>query len=726
MSDLTTEPGELDYQTAHSLLEQLAREASRERFRKSDRSIAPEPATLLPEPGPEARNRLPRDWNEHTLRGLIEMLPDALVVINRDGLIVLANARTEQLFGYERGELLGRPVELLVPEPHRTLHVAHRTAYFDSPRVRPMGVGLELRGRRRDGEVFPVEISLSPLQTEHGTLVTAVVRDISSRKREEAKLRTLVENIPAVTFIAPLDASAAEFYVSPQIEQLLGFSQKEWLEDPVLWHRQLHPDDRERWNVQFTPTCASGEPFRSVYRFVSKDGRVVWVHGSAQMVRSDDGQAQFLQGIAFDITAIKEAEEAERERARLTALQAAIGAAVTRADTVPAMLQRCARSLEQHLDFAAVSIWTLDGDPGTLRQQAHAGLHTPDAICNAVAAARRPLVIQPGEDARIDPVWAREEKITALVGVPLLIEDRAVGVVVVLSRRDVPPELVRALQQVADEITLGVSRRWAEEALYRLNAELDKRVRERTEELARSMAELREKSEELEQFAHVASHDLREPLRTLVNWPQRLQKQYAGKLDPQADEWINRIINGADRMRRLIDNLSHYARVLRRDRTFSPTSLAAVCAEACSNLQAALEQSEAELIVGELPTVQGNQQQLMLLFQNLLGNALKFCDTTRRARIEVGSQRHGDDWLVWARDNGIGIEPRYLKRIFGLGERLHPASKYAGTGFGLAICEKIVVSHGGRIWAASEPGQGSTFYFTVPAMPEERGVSPGS
>jgi PAS domain S-box-containing protein len=502
--------------------------------------------------------------------GLLEAVPDALVIVNRDGRMVLVNSQAEALFGYRREELLGRPVELLVPERFQARHAGYRSDYFVRPRVRPMGADLELYGRHKDGHDVPVEISLSPLETEQGTLVISSIRDVSERKRAEARLRklearyrTLVEGIPAVTFMAALDEGVNELYVSPQIEALLGFSQKEWREDPVLWHKQLHPDDRQRWHEEFARTVAAGAPFRSVYRFLARDGRVVWVRGEAELARDDDGRPLFLQGVAFDITGMKEAEE-------------------------------------------KLKAW---------------------------------------------------------------------------------------------------------------NQSLAQRVEERTEELARSMAELREKTEELEQFAYAASHDLREPLRTLVNYPQRLIKLYGATFDEQAADWVNRIINGAERMRRLIDSLTHYSRVLRRDRPLAPVACAAVVGQAGANLQASLEESAADLAVGDLPVVQGNEQQLMLLFQNLIGNAVKFRSPDRPVRVEVGSRPHGDGWLLWVRDNGIGIEPKYHQRIFGLGERLHPASKYPGTGFGLAICEKIVTGHAGRIWVESEPGQGTTFYFTLPAAP---------
>jgi PAS domain S-box-containing protein len=295
--------GDLDPATPPPLLFSPPPQTSAEQSAAGDRCAAP-PAVD------------PLVLESETFRRFLEAVPDAVVLVNRAGRIVRINEQARQLFGYEHDELLGQPIELLVPERFRDKHVADRDGYFAEPRVRPMGVNLELFGRRKDGREVPVEISLSPLLTGKDIFVVSTIRDMSARRRAEARLRrlearyrTLVEGIPAVTFMAALDEGINELYVSPQIETLLGFSQKEWLEDPVLWHTQLHPDDRQRWHEEFARTVATGEPFRSVYRFRARDGRVVWVHGEAKVVRDDDGRSLFLQGMAFDITAIKQAEE---------------------------------------------------------------------------------------------------------------------------------------------------------------------------------------------------------------------------------------------------------------------------------------------------------------------------------------------------------------------------------------------------------------------------------
>jgi PAS domain S-box-containing protein len=269
-------------------------------------------------PDPEARETprsLPR-LSEKTLLNVLETAPDAIVVIDGRGVIVLVNAQTEKMFGYQRAELIGEKVEILVPVRNRAKHVPQRREFFQKPFTREMGSGKPLFGVRKDGREFPVEISLSPLETDAGMLVTSAIRDVTERKMRDARLakaearyRSLVEEIPAVTFMADLEGDINEMYVSPQIEKLLGFSQQEWLDDPVLWHRQLHPEDRDRWHVEFARTCATAEPFRSVYRFLARDGRVVWVHGEAKVVRDKDGRPLFLQGVAFDITGMKSAEE---------------------------------------------------------------------------------------------------------------------------------------------------------------------------------------------------------------------------------------------------------------------------------------------------------------------------------------------------------------------------------------------------------------------------------
>src|SRR5262245_38294927 len=403
----------LTYREAEALLQELA--GAPIPARSATRPPAPSPQADggSPRPAPTAALALPLPEPVSLpplsrFGTLLEAIPDALVIVNAVGLMVEVNAQAERLFGYTRAELLGRPVELLVPERFRDRHVRDRDAYCASPHARPMGANLELYGRHKDGHDIPVEISLSPLRTEDGLLVVSSIRDVSERKKTEARLRkmearyrTLVEGIPAVTFMAALDEGLNELYVSPQIEALLGFSQREWLENPVLWHSQLHPDDRQRWHVEFARTCATGEPFRSVYRFVARDGRVVWVHGEARMVRDEAGRPLFLQGVAFDITGMKEAEE----------------------------------------------------------------------------------------------------------------------------------------------------------ALRGLNQTLEWRVAERTAEAERRAQELERSNAALEQFGYIVAHDLRQPLRTMKSYSQKLAERCKGQLDEQASEYVTRTVNAAGRMAVLIEDL---------------------------------------------------------------------------------------------------------------------------------------------------------------------------
>jgi len=248
-------------------------------------------------------------------------------------------------------------------------------------------------------------------------------------------------------------------------------------------------------------------------------------------------------------------------------------------------------------------------------------------------------------------------------------------------------------------------------ALARSNAELYERTKKQAVELTRS-------NTELEQFAYVASHDLQEPLRMITGYLGLLAKRYKGKLDQDADDFIGFAADGAKRLKVLIADLLTYSRVGTRGKEFAPTDCGAVVAGTLRLLQIAIEESAATVTHDPLPTLMGDETQLLQLFQNLIGNAIKYRDS-KPPLVHVSCKQEGGNWLFSVRDNGIGIDPKYAERIFVIFQRLHGRDKYAGTGIGLAVCKKIVERHGGKIWVESEPGKGATFYFTIPARVDD-------
>lgn len=234
------------------------------------------------------------------------------------------------------------------------------------------------------------------------------------------------------------------------------------------------------------------------------------------------------------------------------------------------------------------------------------------------------------------------------------------------------------------------------------------------EELARQAQELVRSNADLQQFAYVTSHDLQEPLRTIASYAQLLRRRYQGQLATDADEFIDFIVGGVQRMKDLIEALLTFARVVNVETSpFSPVALDGVVQWASMNLQVIIEETKAEIVCEPLPTVYADQVLMVQLFQNLISNSLKYRSKSP-PRIHISAAREGHDWIISIRDNGIGIDPQYHERIFGVFKRLH-GREIPGTGIGLAICQRIIQKHGGRIWVESQAGAGSTFKFTLPA-----------
>jgi len=258
------------------------------------------------------------------------------------------------------------------------------------------------------------------------------------------------------------------------------------------------------------------------------------------------------------------------------------------------------------------------------------------------------------------------------------------------------------------------------------------KVTEAADDLKHSVQDLSRSNDELEQFAYVASHDLQEPLRMVSSYVQLLEKRYKGKMDDDADEFIEFAVDGANRMQVMINDLLSFSRIATRGEPFKPTDCENVFDRAINNLQTAIKESSTTVTHDPLPTVTADRGQLEQLFQNLIGNANKFCERRKSTpcihvsceRIEESAipvTKSGIDngWIFSVKDNGIGIEPEQVERIFGIFQRLHTREQYSGSGIGLSVCRKIVERHGGRIWVESEVGKGSTFFFTIPGEKNE-------
>lgn len=295
-----------------------------------------------------------------------------------------------------------------------------------------------------------------------------------------------------------------------------------------------------------------------------------------------------------------------------------------------------------------------------------------------------------------------------------LIHTKRDGEKIAVSSRWALQKDANNLPTVFMEINSDITeRKKAEKSLKEAHDKLELKVQERTAKLNVLVNELKRSNDELKQFAYVTSHDLQEPLRTIASFTQLLKRRYGNRLDEDADEFINYIVGGANRMQVMIKALLDYSRVNTRSDEFKPSDFEEVLDQTLSSLKIAIEESHAVITVDPLPTIVADDKQMIQLFQNLISNAIKFRSLTKDMKIHISCTKVSTNYLFSVSDNGIGIEPQFKDRIFEVFQRLHTIDEYSGTGIGLAICKKIVERHGGTIWVESELGEGSTFYFTI-------------
>jgi PAS domain S-box-containing protein len=598
-----------------------------------------------------------------------------------------------------------------------------------------MAVPLVLAGNPIGLIDFSREEPFTELEMERANIFAGQLASAIERKRAEDTLRAERDrtqkylDTAGVIFLVT-ETNGTISVINQKGCELLGYEQeqvigKRWTEHFVPTH--MRKDVETVLQALLAGEAEPAEYFENPVLTRSGEERIIAWHNT--ILRDELGNINGILSSGEDITDIKRAEEMLWQRAAQLSLLNVIGNKIASVLDLDSLLDKATQLVQESFGYHHAAIFTMNRDHDELVMRTKAGsfahlyppdhrlklgqgmvgwvgLHGETLLANDVDAEPRYVNLYPD----ILPTGSE-------LSVPLRVAGEIIGVLDVQSpqRNAFDDNDVMVIETLADQIAIAIEN-------ARLYEELQQELTERQraeKRLEHYAAELERSNRELEHFAYVASHDLQEPLRMVTSYLQLLERRYRGKLDQDADDFITYAVDGATRMHMLINDLLTYSRVSTRAKPFEPTNCSDILNHALSNLRIAIEESKATITFDDLPTVEADATQLTQVFQNLISNAIKFHKKDVPPCIHVSAERQEGEWRFSVRDNGIGIAPEHIERIFLIFQRLHTREEYPGTGIGLAVCKKIVERHGGRIWVTSKPGEGSTFYFTILARGTE-------
>jgi PAS domain S-box-containing protein len=604
------------------------------------------------------------------LATLIEMAPLAVVALDPDGIVTLWNSAAAEIFGWTHEEVIGQPMPW-VPDELR----AESAVFVARGLAGERCTGRRIRRRRRDGAELELSLSTGPLRDARGEAIGVLgfLEDVTEaaaaeRARRETEERQRLSFLRAPIGNALVAPDGRWLQVNPALVEMFGYPEQELL--AKTFADITHPEDLEA-DLAFVQRMLAGEiaSYQMEKRYLHRSGDIVRALLSVSLVRDAEGEPLYFVSQIQDIT---ERQLLETARARLAAIVESSADAImsTDRDGIITSWNAGAERLLGHTRDEAI------GQPLSI-------VAPPDGATEHAERARR---VAAGEIVQLETVHARKD------GTP-------VDVSLTLSPTLDGTGRVSGHSAIVRDIS---RRRAAERQL---------------EEAARR---LEQSNTELAQFASVASHDLREPLRKVQAFGDRLSRKYGELLPDDGRDYLARMIAATQRMESLIDGLLAMSRVGARETSVTAVDLEQVARDVVADLEARLDRSGGEVRIGPLPAVAASPLEMHQLLLNLVGNALKFQRADVPPQVEVVAEPCEDPRFcrISVRDNGIGFDERYRERIFGVFQRLHGRDEYEGTGIGLAICRKIAERNGGTIEARSAPGEGSTFAVTLPRHEE--------
>lgn len=542
---------------------------------------------------------------------------------------------------------------------------------------------------------------------------------LSQKHRSETRYQSLLENIPAITYINSLGVNARTEYVSPQVEKLLGYPRSVFTDDPLFWTQILHPNDRQRVMDESDRTAETGEIFDVEYRVITKGKRILWLRDEARLIHDTNGKPLYWLGIWTNITTQKwvEMEQADMVNTmtkRTVQLQTAadVARAATSILDINELLPNVVELIHDHFEYYYVGIFLVDesrewaalraatGTMGErmLEEKHRLKLEDSSMIGWCIAHKQARIALDVGEDAVrfANPLLPLTRSEMAL---PLIAHGDVIGAMTIQS--DKPAVFskvdITALQTLADLVANAIENARLFTERVRLNYELEAQ------------------NEELERFTYTVSHDLRAPLVTIRGFLGYIKQDAQSGNLTRLDRDISRISNAVDKMQSLLNELLELSRIGRIINPPEDVSFGEIIRETADLLSGPLEAGNIRLnIMRDFPIVCVDRLRVAEVMQNLISNAIKFMGDQPRPTIEIGTQGMDADGrpIFYVRDNGIGIDPNYHEQIFGLFNRLDPNTE--GSGIGLTLVKRIIENHRGRIWIDSELGNGATFLFTLP------------